>query len=112
MNDCLFCKIIKNELNAEKVFEDEDCIAIKDINPQAPVHILIIPKKHISKLYEADDEKLLGKMLKVCSDIARKLEIIENGYRVVINTNKWAGQSVDHLHFHLLGGRIMKWPPG
>jgi len=112
MSDCIFCKIVKNEIPSEKIYEDDDYIAIKDINPQAPVHILVIPKKHIEKLHNTDDEKLLGKMVIICSKIADKLGIKEKGYRIVINTNKWAGQSVDHIHFHLLGGRIMNWPPG
>jgi len=112
MSDCIFCKIIKGQISAEKVYEDDDCIGIKDVNPQAPVHILVIPKKHIDKLYNLEDEKLLGKMLIVCSKIAEMFSIKENGYRIVINTNKFAGQSVEHLHYHLIGGRIMNWPPG
>jgi len=112
MSECIFCKIIKGEIHSEKVYEDNDCIGIKDVNPQAPVHILVIPKKHIEKLYDCQDKELLGKLLITCSKIAEKVGIKENGYRIVINTNKWAGQSVDHLHFHLIGGRILNWPPG
>ncbi|MGB9677612.1 MAG: histidine triad nucleotide-binding protein [Candidatus Ratteibacteria bacterium] len=109
---CIFCKIANNQIKSEKVYEDDDLICIKDINPQAPIHILIIPKKHIEKLYEVEEISLLGKMLKVACEIAEKEGIKESGYRIVINTNKNAGQSVNHLHFHLLGGRIMHWPPG
>lgn len=110
--NCIFCKIVNGEIKSEKVYEDENLVCIKDINPQAPVHILIIPKKHIEKLYQTDEITLLGKMLKVACDIAEKEGIKESGYRIVINTNRNAGQSVDHIHFHLLGGRILMWPPG
>ncbi|MCM8817957.1 MAG: histidine triad nucleotide-binding protein [Candidatus Omnitrophica bacterium] len=110
--DCIFCKIVNGEIKSAKVYEDEDVLCIKDINPQAPVHILIIPKKHIAKLYQTDEITLLGKMLKIGCDIAEKEGIKESGYRIVINTNRNAGQSVDHIHFHLLGGRILMWPPG
>lgn len=110
--NCIFCKIVNNEIKSEKVFEDKDLICIKDINPQAPVHILIIPKKHIEKLHQIEDIQLLGKILKVACKIAENQGIKESGYRIVINTNKDAGQSVNHIHFHLLGGRIMHWPPG
>lgn len=109
---CIFCKIVNNEIKSEKVFEDDDVICIKDINPQAPVHILIIPKKHFEKLHQIEDVSLLGKMLKVAYQIASKMGIMDSGYRIVINTNREAGQSVDHVHIHLLGGRIMRWPPG
>lgn len=110
--ECVFCKIIRNEIKSQKVYEDEDCIGIRDINPQAPIHILIIPKQHIEKLHNTSDIYFLGKILKVCYEIAEKEGIKETGYRIVINTNRNAGQSVNHLHFHLLGGRIMHWPPG
>ncbi|MCM8767430.1 MAG: histidine triad nucleotide-binding protein [Candidatus Omnitrophica bacterium] len=112
--ECLFCKIVNNEIKSNKIYEDEELICIRDINPQAPVHILIIPKKHIGKLHETqqDDIILLGKMLKIACQIAEKEGIKDSGYRIVINTNRNAGQSIDHIHFHLLGGRIMLWPPG
>lgn len=110
--DCVFCKIIKNEIKSEKIYEDEDVICIRDINPQAPIHILIIPKKHIEKLYQIDEIELLGKMLKIACLMAEKEKIKESGFRIVINTNRNAGQSVEHIHFHLLGGRVMLWPPG
>lgn len=115
MDDCLFCKIVRGELHAEVVYEDERALAFKDINPQAPVHVLIIPKKHIVGLAEPLDEKeegLLGHLLRVGSRVARDFEITERGFRTVINANAEAGQSVYHLHLHILGGRPMKWPPG
>jgi histidine triad (HIT) family protein len=110
--NCIFCRIARNEIKSDKVYEDNDLICIKDINPQAPVHILIIPKKHVEKLYEVEDLILLGKMLKIACQIAEKEGIKESGFRIVINTNRNAGQSVEHVHVHLLGGRIMMWPPG
>ncbi len=110
--DCIFCKIVRNEIKSDKVYEDEDLIGIRDINPQAPVHILIIPKKHFEKLHQIEEVFLLGKMLKIAYQIAEKEGILNSGYRIVINTNRDAGQSIDHVHIHLLGGRIMKWPPG
>jgi len=110
--NCIFCRIARNEIKSDKVYEDNDLICIKDINPQAPVHILIIPKKHVQKLYEVEDLILLGKMLKIACQIAEKEGIKESGFRIVINTNRNAGQSVEHVHVHLLGGRIMMWPPG
>jgi len=110
--DCIFCKIAKEEIKSKKVYSDENFFAFHDINPQAPVHILIIPKKHISKLSDTNDKNILGEMLILANKIAKESGISETGYRIVINTNKDAGQSVDHLHLHLLGGRIMKWPPG
>ena len=112
MADCIFCKIASGEIPAQIVYKDDEFVAFRDINPQAPVHILIIPRKHIPKLYDTNDEKLLGKMLVLANEIAKKEGISEDGYRIVINTNRNAGQSIDHLHLHLLGGRIMNWPPG
>jgi histidine triad (HIT) family protein len=102
----------KGEIQCNKVYEDEEFLAFRDINPQAPVHILIIPKKHITKLHDVKDILLLGGLLNLASKIAIDEGIAETGYRVVINTNRDAGQSVEHLHLHLLGGRIMRWPPG
>lgn len=112
MEECIFCKIIRGEIKCSKVYEDDNFFAFRDINPQAPVHILIVPKKHIAKLYDTQDISILGGLLHIANRIAREEGIAENGYRVVINTNRNAGQSVDHLHLHLLGGRIMQWPPG
>lgn len=99
-------------MSCEKVYEDESALAFRDINPQSPVHILIIPKKHISSLSEAGDKLLLGRLLVLASEIAKKEKVEASGYRIVINTNKNAGQTVGHLHLHLLGGRTMNWPPG
>jgi histidine triad (HIT) family protein len=110
---CLFCKIIAGEVPSKKVFEDETTYAFRDINPQAPIHILIVPRKHIASLAEAnsDDDSLLGYLHAVAARIA-KTEGLSNGFRTVINTGADGGQTVDHLHIHLLGGRPMTWPPG
>ncbi len=112
--NCIFCKIINKEMKAEFVYEDEDIVAIKDINPQAPVHILIIPKKHISTLNDIteEDDILIGKMHRVAKELAESFNISKDGYRVVFNCGPLAGQSVYHIHLHLLGGRPFRWPPG
>jgi histidine triad (HIT) family protein len=112
MGECIFCKMVKGEIKCNKVYEDDEFLAFRDINPQAPVHILVIPKKHIEKLYQTEEISLLGNLLHIASKIAKDERIEESGYRVVINTNRNAGQSVEHLHLHLLGGRLMHWPPG
>ncbi|MCX8082679.1 MAG: histidine triad nucleotide-binding protein [bacterium] len=112
MEECIFCKIVRGEMKCSSVYEDNDFIAFRDINPQAPIHILIIPKKHIAKLYDTEDISILGQLLNIATKLAKKEGIEENGYRIVINTNRNAGQSVEHLHLHLLGGRVMQWPPG
>lgn len=112
MENCIFCKIIKGEIEAKKVYEDEKFIAFRDVTPQAPVHIVIIPKEHIPKLYDTKSAELLGEILILINKLANTEGISESGYRVVINTNRESGQSVDHLHFHLMGGRVMNWPPG
>jgi histidine triad (HIT) family protein len=106
MEDCVFCKIIKGEIPTEFVYQDEDFVAFRDIKPAAPVHILIIPKKHLSSLNETEegDEELLGKALLVAKEIAKKEGIAETGYRIGINCGEQAGQVVFHLHIHLLGG--------
>lgn len=111
--ECLFCKIINREIDSETVYEDEKCMAIRDINPQAPSHILILPKKHIPSLRDLKEEDvpLLGYLLKITKEIALR-ENLADGFRVVINDGARAGQSIFHLHIHLLGGRVMKWPPG
>ena len=113
MSDCLFCKISAGEIAATCVFEDDDLIALEDIHPQAPVHLLVIPRKHIATLNDASeaDQALLGKILLTCRRLAAERDI-SSGYRVVNNCGSPAGQSVFHLHFHLLGGRGMAWPPG
>ena len=111
--DTIFSKIIRREIPADIVHEDDLCLAFRDITPQAPTHILVIPKKPIPKLADAneDDKALLGHLLFTVSEIARK-ENLDNGYRVVINTGEEGGQTVFHLHLHLLGGRSLGWPPG
>jgi histidine triad (HIT) family protein len=112
--DCLFCRIIRKEIPSKIVFENEKVLAFRDIDPKAPVHILVVPKKHISGLDSstADDARLLGEMLVAAKDIAKKEKLDESGYRVVINNGKDAGQAVAHIHYHLLGGRKFQWPPG
>jgi histidine triad (HIT) family protein len=111
--DCLFCKIVNGDVSAQKVYEDECCIAFADIHPQAPVHLLLIPKKHIESLAHAaaEDKELLGHLLASATKLAAQ-QYLAKGYRVVMNVGKDGGQTVDHLHLHLLGGRAMHWPPG
>ena len=113
-NNCIFCKIIEGGIPATVVHRDERSLAIEDINPQAPVHVLVIPQEHIESLDEAGqrDEALLGHLLRVAARIANERGLSETGYRTVINTGEGAGQSVLHLHVHLLGGRALTWPPG
>ena len=105
--NCLFCKIIKGEIPSSKVYEDEEILTFKDINPAAPIHVLVIPKKHIESLakMEAGDEVIIGKIYKVINEIAEKQGFKENGYRVIVNCGKDGGQEVGHLHFHLLAGK-------
>jgi histidine triad (HIT) family protein len=110
--DCLFCKIIAREIPATIVAEDDHCLAFRDINPQAPTHILVIPKEHLPSLNQMTDPAVAGRVLAFARDLAVKEGIAERGYRVVINTNAEAGQTVFHLHAHLLGGRAQGWPPG
>ncbi len=114
MNDCIFCKIVEKKIPARIVYEDELVLAFEDLNAQAPVHALIIPKKHIATLLDARDEDLhlFGHIVKVANTIARDRGIAERGYRLVANCNAESGQSVYHIHFHILGGRHMQWPPG
>ena len=114
MTNCLFCKIIAGELPAEIVYQDETVLAFKDTNPQAPVHFLIIPKKHIRSLAEAevDDEGVLGHLQHVAAQLAEKEGHASVGFRTIINTNAGAGQTVFHIHLHLLAGRMLQWPPG
>jgi len=113
MNDCLFCRIIRGEIPSKKIYEDEHTFAFEDINPQAPTHVLIIPKEHIRGLKEASAEQaqIVGRCHLTAAHIARQRGI-EEGYRTVLNVGPAAGQSVFHLHVHLLGGRSLKWPPG
>jgi diadenosine tetraphosphate (Ap4A) HIT family hydrolase len=113
MSDCLFCKIIEGKIPSNKVYEDENILCFHDIAPQAPVHVLILPKKHIASMDElsAEDGELIANLLIKIKDIAAQLEL-ENGYRVVNNCGEDGMQTVAHLHFHLLGQRQMEWPPG
>lgn len=112
--DCLFCKIINGEIPSEKVYEDDYVYAFNDISPTAPVHVLIVPKKHISTLNDISDcdFELIGRIYNAAKIIAKEKGIDEEGYRVVTNCNKNAGQTVFHIHFHLLGGRELGWPAG
>jgi len=112
--NCLFCRILEGEIPAEVIYRDDRSIAFRDINAQAPVHVLIVPSEHIESLDEASqrDEALLGHLLRVAARIANEEGLTESGYRAVINTGEGAGQSVFHLHVHVLGGRPLNWPPG
>lgn len=114
MSECIFCKIAKGGIAAEIVYEDEEVVAFRDLNPQAPTHILLIPRKHIPTTNDLTEEDggLMGKLLLAARDIARQEGIAEAGYRTVLNCNAAAGQTVFHIHLHLLGGRPMGWPPG
>jgi histidine triad (HIT) family protein len=111
MMGCVFCRIIERKVKADIVYEDDDMIAINDINPQAPTHILVIPKEHIPTIEEASPE-IIGKLINQASQLAKKVGISQRGYRTVINCRSHAGQSINHLHVHLLGGRWFSWPPG
>jgi len=114
MSECLFCKIVKGDINLSKVMETENVLAFNDINPQAPVHVLVIPKVHISSITKVQKEHsaLISDMMQVINEVAKKTGIVESGFRVVVNHGENAGQAVPHLHFHVLGGRKMTWPPG
>jgi histidine triad (HIT) family protein len=111
---CLFCRIIAREIPAEFVKEDDRAVVISDINPQAPTHLLVIPREHLDSLDDASqkDEALLGHLLRVAAQVANAASLDESGYRTVINTGVGAGQSVFHIHVHVLGGRPLNWPPG
>jgi len=109
---CPFCRIIRKEIPAQIVAEDAHCVAFRDINPQAPVHILVVPREHVASLDAADDPRMIGRVVTFAAELARKEGIAEGGYRAVFNTNAGAGQTVFHLHLHLLGGRELRWPPG
>ncbi len=114
MEDCVFCKIAAGEIPAERVFEDDLVFAFRDLNPQAPTHVLVIPKRHIATINDLtdDDEALVGRMFAAARDIAAAEGLTESGYRTVMNCGEGGGQSVFHIHLHLLGGRPMHWPPG
>ena len=114
LSDNIFLKIINRQIPARIIYEDDQCVAFHDVNPQAPVHVLIVPKRVIPRIAEgqAGDAELLGRMLLASGEIAQKVGVAESGYRLVINNGRDAGESVPHLHIHLLGGRAMQWPPG
>jgi histidine triad (HIT) family protein len=114
MPDCIFCRIAEKKIPAKIVYEDDMVVAFEDLDPQAPVHVLVIPKKHIATLLDAGDEDmaLFGRIVKAANSIARDRGIAERGFRLVTNCNPESGQSVYHIHFHILGGRPMLWPPG
>lgn len=114
MSDCLFCRIVRKEIPSEILFEDDDVLAFRDINPQAPVHFLVIPKKHIDSLTGVGpaEERLMARIVAAINNIAEKQGLLAGGFRVVTNIGREAGQTVGHLHFHVLGGRPFAWPPG
>ncbi|MGB9680072.1 MAG: histidine triad nucleotide-binding protein [Thermoanaerobacteraceae bacterium] len=114
MEDCIFCKIVNREIDSNIIYEDDLVVAFPDINPQAPVHILIVPKVHLSNLLEINEENknIVGHSYIVAKEIAKMYNIDKKGYRIVSNCGNDGGQTVNHIHFHLLGGRFMTWPPG
>ena len=111
-SDCLFCRIIRKEIPATFVAEDEHCVAFRDVGPQAPTHILVVPRQHVATLDGVTDPLLIGRAMTMAAEVARSEGLVDAGYRTVINTNAGAGQTVFHLHVHVLGGRRFKWPPG
>lgn len=111
-DDCLFCKIIRREIPAKLSFENEHCVAFHDINPQAPLHVLVVPREHVASLNQAHDPAMVGHLMLAAAEIAKREGVAEAGYRTVVNTNGAAGQTVFHIHLHLLGGRELGWPPG
>ena len=110
--NCLFCRVVAGEIPATLVAEDEHCVAFRDIGPKAPTHVLVVPREHVASLDAATDPAMIGRMALLAARIAREEGIAEGGYRTVINTNADAGQTVFHIHLHLLGGRKLGWPPG
>ena len=114
MSNCLFCRIINREIPASIVYEDQRVLAFDDINPQAPTHVLVIPKRHIESLNEVgvEDDQIVGEVVRRAAAIAKDRGLSAGGFRTVFNTNRDAGQTVFHVHLHLLGGRVMSWPPG
>ncbi len=111
-DQCIFCRIVRGEIPAQLLANTADCVAFRDLSPQAPIHILIIPKKHVASLDDVTDSDIAGKMTMLAAALARQEGIAASGYRTVMNTGADGGQSVLHLHLHLLGGRAMTWPPG
>jgi histidine triad (HIT) family protein len=114
MSDCIFCKIANKSIPSKMIYEDDQIVAFDDLQPQAPVHSLVIPKRHVVSVHELGegDQSLLGQLLLACTRVARLKGLIESGYRVVTNSGRDGGQTVFHLHFHVIGGRRMTWPPG
>ena len=114
MSDCLFCKIVAGQIPGSIVYEDRELVAFKDINPQAPVHVLIVPRRHIETLNDlrVEDDALVGSMVRCAAALAKKSGFSDRGYRTVLNCNREAGQTVFHIHLHLLAGRSLTWPPG
>lgn len=114
MSDCLFCKIATGEIPSHKLFEDDDVVAFEDINPHAPVHVLVIPRRHMRTLNDLtpEDDLVLGRVVRAAARVAQEHGIAGSGYRAVLNCNAHAGQSVWHVHMHVLGGRPLNWPPG
>lgn len=114
MSDCLFCKLINGDIPTDIVYQDDDIFAFRDVNPQAPTHILVIPKQHIATINDADEshQAVLGKLVLTAKKIAQQQSLADDGYRLVINCNQDGGQTVFHIHLHLLGGRLLSWPPG
>jgi histidine triad (HIT) family protein len=114
MTDCLFCKIVSGAIKSDKVYEDTEVYAFRDIAPQAPLHVLVVPKRHIATINDLSEEDtaLVGKLFLAAKRVAAEAGVAEAGYRTVMNCNAEAGQSVFHLHLHVLGGRAMRWPPG
>lgn len=112
--DCLFCRIVAGEVPADRVHEDDEVIAIRDIAPRAPTHILLLPRRHIASALELTDADAptIGRLYAVAAELARSAGIADAGYRLVTNVGRWGGQTVDHLHVHLMGGRSFTWPPG
>jgi histidine triad (HIT) family protein len=112
--DCLFCKILNGDIPADIVYESDSAIAFRDVSPQAPTHVLVIPRKHIATINDLgeDDQEIVGSLYLAAKDIARAEGLSDEGYRAVMNCNKGAGQSVFHIHLHVLGGRALSWPPG
>jgi histidine triad (HIT) family protein len=111
-DSCLFCRIVRREIAAKVVYEDEETLAFRDIDPKAPTHVLVIPKTHVPSLNEATDPAMLGRLMLVARTIAEAEGLLTDGYRTVVNTGAHAGQTVFHIHLHLLGGRPLGWPPG
>jgi len=114
MQNCIFCRIIERQAPAKIIYEDKTVVAFEDTNPQAPVHLLVVPRKHLPSLKESalEDEPLLGHLFAIAAQLARERQLEGKGYRAVVNNGTWAGQSVFHLHVHVLGGRVFHWPPG